>query len=78
MPAIISWWSILTGRKRNRHFKKEKHVTIQQVCALAALTARKPGNASKNHIAEGDFEWIFARNCEGTEQLQNISKEQAE
>ena len=24
----------------------------------------------KNPIAEGDFKWIFAWNCEGTEQLQ--------
>ncbi len=37
--------------------------------ALAALTVRKPGNASKNPIAEGDSKRIFACNCEGTEQL---------
>ena len=28
--------------------------------------------ACKNPIAEGDFCWIFARNCEGTEQLQEF------
>ena len=30
-----------------------------------------PSLTSKNPITEGDLEWIFARNCEGTEQLQN-------
>lgn len=28
----------------------------------------------KNPIAAGDFEWIFACNCEGTEQLRNTGK----
>ena len=27
----------------------------------------------KNPIAEGNFEWIFACNCEGTEQLQDVN-----
>ena len=31
--------------------------------------AKIPRVARKNPIAEGDFYWIFARNCEGTEQL---------
>ena len=31
--------------------------------------AKIPRVACKNPIAKGDFYWIFARNCEGTEQL---------
>ena len=31
--------------------------------------AKIPRDARKNPIAEGDFCWIFARNCEGTERL---------
>ena len=31
--------------------------------------AKIPRVARKNPIAEGDFCWIFARNCEDTEQL---------
>ena len=31
--------------------------------------AKIPRIARKNLIAEGDFYWIFAHNCEGTEQL---------
>ena len=31
--------------------------------------AQIPRVARKNPIAEGDFCWIFARNCEDTEQL---------
>ncbi len=31
--------------------------------------AKTPRVACKNPIAKGDFHWIFARNCEGTEQL---------
>ncbi len=65
---IVSIYFFL--EKRIGYLEVKKKVTIQQVCALAALTVRKPGNAGKNPIAEGDFEWIFARNCEGTEQLQ--------
>ena len=48
---------------------KRRYVTVQQVCAFTALTVRKHGLAGKNPIAEGNFQWIFARNCEGTEQL---------
>ncbi|MBS5607752.1 MAG: hypothetical protein KHX84_25845, partial [Enterocloster asparagiformis] len=39
------------------------------VCALAALTVRKTKLAGKNPIDEVDFKWIFARICEGTEQI---------
>ncbi|MEQ2855927.1 hypothetical protein, partial [Clostridium fessum] len=39
------------------------------VCAFTALTVRKHGPAGKNPIAVGNFKWIFARDCEGTEQL---------
>jgi len=31
----------------------------------------------KNPIAEGDFKWIFACNCEGTEQLR-VNKERGD
>ena len=31
--------------------------------------AKIPRVACKNPIAKGGFYWIFARNCEGTEQL---------
>ena len=34
--------------------------------------AKIPRASRKNPIAEGDFYWIFARNCEGTEQLRTI------
>ena len=44
-------------------------VTVQQVCAFTALTVRKLGLEGKNPIGIADLEWIFARNCEGTEQL---------
>ena len=33
------------------------------------LTLEKYGLTGKNPIAEGNFQWIFAHNCEGTEQL---------
>ena len=33
------------------------------------LCMKIPRHTSKNPIAAGDFTWIFARNCEGTEQL---------
>ena len=42
-------------------------MTVQQVCALAALTVKKLGLEGKNPIGEADLEWIFARDCEGTE-----------
>ncbi len=34
-------------------------VCLSEARALAALTVRKPGIASKNPIAEGDSEWIL-------------------
>ena len=52
----------------------ELSITVRQGCALAALTVRKLGLAGKNPIDEVDLEWIFACNCEGTEQLR-IKKE---
>ena len=42
-------------------------MTVQQVCALAALTVKKLGLEGKNPIGAADLEWIFAGNCEGTE-----------
>ncbi len=33
-----------------------------------------PRHASKNPIAAGNFKWIFACNCEDTEQLQAVYK----
>ena len=57
---------------------KRRYVTVQQVCAFTALTVRKHGLAGKNPIAEGNFQWIFARNCEGTEQLQKLLSERIE
>ena len=47
-------------------------VTVQQVCALAALTVRKHRLEGKNPISEADG--IFACNYEGTEQLRNYNK----
>lgn len=35
------------------------------------LCMKIPRHTSKNPIAVGDFKWIFACNCEGTEQLRN-------
>ena len=31
---------------------------------IPALTVRKRRITGKNSIAAGDFQWIFARNCE--------------
>ena len=42
-------------------------MTVQQVCALAALTVKKLGLECKKPIGGADLEWIFAGNCEGTE-----------
>ena len=39
-------------------------VTVQWVCALAALTVIKHRLEGKNPIGEADLEWIFARNYE--------------
>ena len=36
--------------------------------------AKIPRHTSKNAITEGDFKCIFARNCEGTEQLPILNK----
>ena len=44
-------------------------VTVQQVCAFTALTVRKIRLEGKNPIGAADLEWIFARNCEGTEPM---------
>ena len=38
------------------------------------LCMKIPRHTSKNPLAEGDFKWIFARNCKGTEQLRRIYK----
>ena len=38
------------------------------------LCMKIPRHTSKNPLAEGDFKWIFDRNCEGTEQLRRIYK----
>ena len=43
------------------------NITVQQVCAFAALTVKKLGLEGKNPIGGADLEWIFAGNCEGTE-----------
>ena len=58
-------------------------VTIQQPLSRELfwhIYAKIPRHTSKNAIIEGDFKCIFARNCEGTEQLRmiiikNVSKE---
>ena len=41
------------------------------------LCMKIPRHASKNPVAAGDFKWIFARNCEGTEQLR-INRQQGQ
>ena len=51
-------------------------VTVQQVCAFTALTVRELKLEGKNPIGTADLEWIFARNCEGMEQLHFEQKEQ--
>ena len=38
------------------------------------LCMKIPRHTSKNPIAAGDLQWIFARNCEGTEQLRFFIK----
>ena len=40
------------------------------------LTVREFKLEGKNPIGTADLEWIFARNCEGTEQLHFEQKEQ--
>ena len=52
-------------------------VTIQQPLSREVfwhIYAKIPRHTSKNAITEGDFKCIFARNCEGTEQLQFMNK----
>ena len=56
-------------------FNGLKIVTIQQPLFREVFWheyAKIPRASRKNPIAEGDFYWIFARNCEGTEQLRTI------
>ena len=56
--------------RRNDILKKS--VTIQRLLFREVFWheyAKIPRVACKNPIAKGDFFWIFARNCEGTEQL---------
>ena len=47
--------------------RRRIRVTVQLVCALAALTVRKHKPEGKNPIGAADLEWIFACNYEGTE-----------
>ena len=47
-------------------------VNVQQVCAFTALTVRNLRLEGKNPIDTADLEWIFARNCEGTEQFRRL------
>ena len=58
MHIAVSFWQIPISNLS---------VTVQQVCALAALTVRKHRLEGKNPISEADLEWIFARNYEGTD-----------
>ena len=48
------------------------YVTIQEPLFREVfwhVYAKIPRVASQNPITNGDFYWILARNCEGTEQL---------
>ena len=50
------------------------NVTIQELLFREVfwhVYAKIPRVASQHPIANGDFYWILARNCEGTEQLHN-------
>ena len=40
--------------------------------SFCAEMHRNPEFCGKNPIGEADSGWIFARNCEGTEQLQKL------
>ena len=42
--------------------------------SVGLLTVRKLRLEGKNPIGTADLEWIFARNCEGTESLRNFVK----
>ena len=55
-----------------RQLNSNNMVAIQRVCAFTAQTVRKMIQGCKNPIAGGDFKWIFACNCEGTEQLRSV------
>ena len=44
-------------------------VTVQQVCALAALTVRQHGIDRQKSMDGVNSGRTFARNCEGAEQL---------
>ena len=50
-------------------------ITVQQVCALAALTVRKHKLEGKNPIGATDLEWIFACNYEGTEVTNHLNSD---
>ena len=59
--------------------KRRKQVTIQKPLFREVFWheyAKIPRVARKNSIVEGDFHWIFARNCEGTEQLRKQSEKE--
>ena len=47
--------------------RRRIRVTVQQVCALAALTVRKHKPEGEYPIGAADLEWIFAGSYEGTE-----------
>lgn len=50
-------------------------VTIQQPLSREVfwhIYAKIPRRTSKNAITKGDLKCIFARNCEGTEQLRSL------
>ena len=66
-PYLSMLWKIAQEENAKKDF-----VTVQQVCALAALTVRKHRQEGKNPISEADLEWIFACNYEGAEQLHDF------
>ena len=67
-----SYLSMLQKIAQEENEKTKDFVTVQQVCALAALTVRKHRQEGKNPISEADLEWIFACNYEGAEQLHDF------
>ena len=46
--------------------RRRIRVTVQQVCALAALTVRKHKPEGKNPIGIADLEWILALRSTGS------------
>ena len=56
----------LAGIKTGNLFTAE---FVNHEIAIWHKYAKIPRHTSKNAITEGDFKSIFARNCEGTEQL---------